>query len=283
MRLPILTERDRRLLSGLDDFGVLSTRQIQKLFFQGINIRTLLRRLRILERRKLIQRASGLKRGLHVWTLTSIGLAFAGPGGVPCLINKNTLEHDICFNDIRIHLEGGGVGTHWKTSYYFKRIASQNKSSYDRNEDVIPDGLFAIKTPQGSQVFAVELKLHAKGKRRYRKVFKGYGRKNIYRLWYWVSSESLGRRLAEEWKHHRPYQKRDEFLVWTPIDELLSDLRNVKLRSVEGSVLLHELCPLIIPAHTTAHSVGGKEKFLKPTDSSNLANLQSLGQFQVGI
>ncbi len=117
MRLPILTKRDRRLLTALDDFGVLSTRQIQCLFFQAVDTRTLLRRLRILEGRKLIQRTSGLKKGLHAWSLTSTGIAIAGPGGVSCLINKNTLEHDILFNDIRINLEGAGVGTHWKTSY----------------------------------------------------------------------------------------------------------------------------------------------------------------------
>jgi DNA-binding MarR family transcriptional regulator len=57
------TERDRNLLGTLSDFGLLSTKQIQHLIFQGIRKTTMLRRLRLLEKRNLIRRIKGLNDG----------------------------------------------------------------------------------------------------------------------------------------------------------------------------------------------------------------------------
>ena len=51
-----VTARDERLLRQLGDFGVMSTAQIQELFFLDARKTTMLRRKRILEERDLIRR-----------------------------------------------------------------------------------------------------------------------------------------------------------------------------------------------------------------------------------
>ncbi|MCY4513500.1 MAG: hypothetical protein OXB86_07415 [Bdellovibrionales bacterium] len=44
------TKRDWFLLERLENFGILSTQQIRELIFNGINTRTVLRRLRLLKK-----------------------------------------------------------------------------------------------------------------------------------------------------------------------------------------------------------------------------------------
>lgn len=55
---------DLKLLKMTCEFGQLTTRQLGDYFFKGVAITTVLKRLRILEKEKLIKRDSGKeKRG----------------------------------------------------------------------------------------------------------------------------------------------------------------------------------------------------------------------------
>ena len=66
------TERDLLLLEQLESYGVLSTQQIRELIFQGINTRTVLRRLRLLKQRGFIFSSEGLPNGGLAWELKKI-------------------------------------------------------------------------------------------------------------------------------------------------------------------------------------------------------------------
>ena len=67
MKQDWFTERDRKLLETLSDFGLMSTAQLERRVFAGIKSTTVLRRLRILEKRTLIARSSGLSQGRLTW------------------------------------------------------------------------------------------------------------------------------------------------------------------------------------------------------------------------
>ena len=67
----IKTKRDLLLLNFLANYGMLSTKQIANLFFTDVNIRTVLRRLRILEVNKLIRRSGKLEaNNVFLWLVT---------------------------------------------------------------------------------------------------------------------------------------------------------------------------------------------------------------------
>lgn len=64
-----VTKRDLTLLTGLNDFYLLSTRQIQELYFNSINIKTILRRLRLLKAHGYLRRFKTGVNGECIWSL----------------------------------------------------------------------------------------------------------------------------------------------------------------------------------------------------------------------
>lgn len=64
------TARDLKLMEKLGQYGVLSTEQVAKTFFQNIAMTTVRRRLRLLEHAKRIYRVHGLDNGGVAWSLT---------------------------------------------------------------------------------------------------------------------------------------------------------------------------------------------------------------------
>lgn len=271
MRRP-LTARDRDLLTQLDDFGLMTSQQIRQRLFEGTQIRTVLRRLRILERRRLIQRTTGLSSGGLTWALTSTGLKVRGVIGAPPRVNKNTLEHDILFNTIRLSLEGAGARGSWKSGHSLRQKAAESKLPFDRDENVIPDGIF-VSFKNGAMAIAIELELNAKGKYRYRRIFELYSQKKIQLLWYWVPSERLGELLAKQWEARRRRSGVTDILfAWSLIDECLGNIAKLRLRTKDKIIWFKDLVPLHHEketAHTVAHTVGSLPVSPTPIAVSN--------------
>jgi hypothetical protein len=105
--------RDRRLLSNLNRYGVLSTRQIRNIFFAGIAHSTVMRRLRKLEKKNLIGRVSGLEEGLCAWQLGAKGVSLLGVDTGFRYANRNTIEHEVKLSSLRIAPESVGLGADW--------------------------------------------------------------------------------------------------------------------------------------------------------------------------
>ncbi len=247
MRIPVLTERDKSLLNVLDDYGVLSTKQLKKLIFDNTNMRTVLRRLRILEKEaKVITRTSGLSGGGLAWLLTAKGIKLVDASYNQSAVNKNTLDHDVFVNDIRIHLESYGIGKGWKSGHVLKRKMLVNKSPSEGEKDVVPDGFFAVHTKTGLKVVAMELERYAKAKSRYRLVFSKYARKNINFIWYIVPNEKFGLHLSELWKPYSNCNK-NQILFWSYIDEVMSDPNEIAFRTKEKVFLLKDIFQLSKP------------------------------------
>lgn len=73
-----LTKRDIRLLKLLSGYGMLSTTQIVTNVFGAIATTTVLRRLRMLEKKRFIKRIIGLESHELLWMLTHEGGKEAG-------------------------------------------------------------------------------------------------------------------------------------------------------------------------------------------------------------
>lgn len=248
-----MTERDHKLMEGLSTYGVLSTRQINELFFQGIRKTTVLRRLRLLERRKCIRRLQGLPDGARAWCLTSaqaerLGLAFAFGHS-----NRNTIEHDVLLNDVRVSLKRVGVGENWTPEHVLRRQAMAKQRHVAREDRVIPDGLLTARQGENKYQIAVELELHAKTRRRYRKLFFDYKwKRSLWAIWYIVPHESIGRLVADEWQKQN--NGKHDTVIWSLLSDVLNDPWNVQVHVGPKIALLRGYIDLVNPdAHGGAH------------------------------
>lgn len=238
----IITDRDHRVLRTLSSYELLTTKLVAELVFPNVDKRTVLRRLRKLAHEKLIRKIHGLKKGQVIWALTSLGAQRIGEDGFPDAINRNSLEHDMTLAEIRIHLEKSELATSWMSEQKLRRLAGKRNS---RNENIlIPDAIFATKTPQGFEPVALELELSGKNGRRYQKIFSRYRyQEKFYSVWYIVPNKSLGQRIEREWQKINSDIRRPVF-QWNVIGDVLK----AKANSNHGT-------PAKKPAHTAAHSV----------------------------
>lgn len=122
--------RDEKLCQYLLSFGFLSSEQIHRLLFQDVNKRTMLRRLRILKKKKVIDRFVSSKGGMILWTLTSKQVSKMGSDFVMKNINRSTLDHDLSVNDLRIQFELKNLGSSWRSSHYLRFKASAGRKRF---------------------------------------------------------------------------------------------------------------------------------------------------------
>lgn len=184
--------RDEKLCQYLLSFGFLSSEQIHKLLFQDVNKRTMLRRLRILKKKKVVDRFVSSKGGMVLWTLTSKQVSRMGSEFVMKNINRSTLEHDLSVNDLRIQFELKNLGSSWRSSHYLRFKASAGRRPQDRLPETIPDWLVTLK----GRVFAIEVELNFKGIKRMERVLSLYAdKKSIQHLWYFVPSIEMREKL----------------------------------------------------------------------------------------
>lgn len=184
--------RDEKLCQYLLSFGFLSSEQIQKLLFKDVNKRTMLRRLRILKKKKVLDRIVSSKGGMILWTLTTKQVSRMGSDFVMKNINRSTLDHDLSVNDLRIQFELKGLGSSWRSSHYLRFKASAGRRPQDRLPETIPDWLVTLK----GRVFAIEVELNFKGIKRMERVLSLYAeKKSIQHLWYFVPSVEMREKL----------------------------------------------------------------------------------------
>jgi hypothetical protein len=251
------TQRDEDLLQKLGDFGVLSTAQIQHLFFKNAQKTTLLRRLRRLEALDLIQRIRGLPDGSHGWSLAPTGARSRGLIAIGRRLNRHTLEHDVTIGEVRFALERVGLGAGWMPEHHLRLRAWQSRKPGSSAPENIPDGVFSAEAHGTYLAIAVELELHPKSTERYRKTLRAYrSRQNIAVIWYLVPYESLGRKLDRAWAQEtRGY--RDKRLRWSLLGEVLKTPESALLHNESGTIALRDLFTLKTPAHGVAHPMSG--------------------------
>ncbi len=237
-----LTKRDILLLQVLGDYELLSTRQLRSLVFPGIRKTTALRRLRKLENEKLIRRIHGLKGGEFVWSLLMSGANRIHRDSCIERINRNSIEHDVLLNDIRIHLERMKIVTGWHTEQAIRRASSKSNSEIRNNLN--PDAIASVRTPNGNEAVAIELELFAKNSSRYRKTFSQYGEiKSLWAIWYVVPTFSLGKRVTKEWLKAHSNEGCPQF-YFLLISEVLHPDSPITLHGTNGNRMIHKTAHL---------------------------------------
>ncbi len=202
--------RDEKLCQYLLSYGFLSSEQIKKLLFPETNKRTMLRRLRILNKKKILIRFESSKGGTVLWTLSRPQVLQMGSEFVMKSINRSTLAHDLLVNDLRIQFNQKGVGSSWKSGHYFRFKASLGKSPEDRLPDTIPDWIVTIK----NKIYALEVELNLKSTSRIQRVLNLYGcKESIAHLWYFVPNEKMRQRLLKIAQPYERYRGKDWFKV----------------------------------------------------------------------
>ena len=206
---PQPTERDLILLEYLNDYGVLSSQQIRKLVFNGTNIRTVLRRLRLLKQRGWIFSSEGLPNGGLTWLLSKKSALLFKHSVETKLINKNTLQRDVIVSGIRIQLESLEIAKSWTPEHILKKQVLKSlyeeERSFSQIEEplFIPDGLFVTKQEEEVKAVALELELSLKSKARYKKIFSQYKKKRkLWFVWYVVLNRSVGETLSNFWDQY---------------------------------------------------------------------------------
>ncbi|MEC7276315.1 MAG: replication-relaxation family protein [Bdellovibrionota bacterium] len=251
-----LTKRDHFLFQALFSYGLLSTTQINQLVFSDVDYRTVLRRLRKLEKLKVIQRVRSCKVGTCVWYLRPIAAKRIGQEPIIKSVNRNLLEHDLLVNDIRLALNGHTSFLQWKSGHYLRHLQGKDQERIGHS-DVIPDWITRAVTSEGSKNISLEIELSYKGPRRMLEVFRNYygSKKSIDSIWYFVPSTNFGKRVALKAKEICDYNGyRDSWFYWCLIDEFLSNPLKTPFYGLEKTKFLSDLVKL--PAHNTAHPVG---------------------------
>ncbi len=206
----MLNSRDEKLCQYLLSYGFLSSEQIKKLLFPETNKRTMLRRLRILNKKKILIRFESSKGGTILWTLSRMKVQQMGSEFVMKSINRSTLAHDLLVNDLRIQFDQKGVGSSWKSGHYFRFKASVGRSPEERLPDTIPDWIVTIK----NKVCALEVELNLKSTSRIQRVLNLYSRKESFaHLWYFVPNEKMRQRLLKIAAPYERYRGKDWFKV----------------------------------------------------------------------
>lgn len=255
-----MVERDNKLLEQLASFGVLSTRQISKIFFEAVAKTTVLRRLRALEKENLIRRAIGLPEGELSWALTTDGLRRLGSGLPPKFVNRNSVEHDILLSALRLSLNSVGLGENWVAEHVLKakRLTNQGRSD---DFKAVPDGLFTTSFKDRPVSIAVELEIQPKSKDRYRKILERYAYlKNVFAVWYFVRSESLGELLCGIYDDVRSAESDRPQLIWSMIDDALANTWDLTLLHLPKPIFVRQVFPMRGPktAHTFAQGMSGR-------------------------
>lgn len=136
-----LQPRDVRLFEALAKYGVLSTRQIQKLIFPDIQFTTMMRRLRLLEEDHFIKRGITLTDQNLTWRLAWRGEQQAGVEIPGSFSNRNTIDHDVLINDIRMKLESFNLAKRWRPDFELKSSAFKTERYKSAKERLVPDGI----------------------------------------------------------------------------------------------------------------------------------------------
>lgn len=132
----LLTKRDLEIFKIISRCAILTTSQLSKTVFRGVATTTVLRRLRKLEKAKLIERIEGLANYEKAWTLTSKGAEAIGYVNPKRHFHRLSLGHDVKFSELRLLLEDAGIARSWipeheirsamAKKYGLRRIKSQS-------------------------------------------------------------------------------------------------------------------------------------------------------------
>lgn len=271
-----INPRDKKLLELLRRYEVLSSKQIRALVFSKIRETNYFRRMRELEKGKMIRRMGPMLDHSYAWALGRLGKEMYGVFPKEGLRNRLTLEHDVSLSAVRMRLDELGLGKHLITESELRRRAREKRVHYqDPNQpQVVPDALFPVTLNGRAEVFALEVELSLKNRQRYQELFRRYEMTNrIFAIWYVVKTKELGAKLAEEqdrfYRSNRWGYKNKKMMCYSVLEDFLVDPWNAKLfyekseRRLVDYFQLKEKNPAEKGDHSIDQSVIEKDAFEK--------------------
>lgn len=271
----LVTARDRHLFEKLYAYGMLSTKQINQLIFDGIAKTTTLRRLRILEGEKFIQRISGLESHEYLWGLAQAGAQIIGRELIKKHWNKNLLDHDYKLLCLRLTLEKFGMVKMWKPEHELKHLVYAKYGHKDAKKKLVPDGIIISGNGNKVGTHALELELTLKNKTRIDEIVMSYLRKNeLASVLYVASSKGIIRSFLKTWKRHKPANHLTA-LYGSLFDEVMDNPLEANIYGLTGKRRLGEL----LGAHPSAQRVSmerdqGLREFKLVSDTNHTTSLE---------
>lgn len=237
------SHRDKKLLELLALYEVMSSIQIRALAYPDVIETNFFRRLRELEKAKMIKRLGPMLDHSYAWLLGSEGKRRVGFGERDLFKTRLTLEHDVALTQIRLALDSIGVGKKLVPESELRKRARDQRIGFREksNPVVVPDGLFPVLIKERAEVFALEVELTLKSKQRYFELFKRYLKTDgIYAIWYVVPNHSMGERILTKWesffqKFDRQYS-RSKILCYSVLDEFTTQPRMALIHYHQGQV-----------------------------------------------
>ena len=208
--------RDKDILSGVYKYGILSTEQIGDLFFKNLHHTTIMRRLRILEKEKLILRIDSLPNNQSAWSLGTEGADFLRVEPPGRFTNRNTTLHDVSVSGVRIALERVGLCQNFSTEMELKKRINWKLDEKEKEFMQVPDGIFTAQAKDGEStaVVALEVELNPKNHARYKRIVNQYlAKETIGFVWYVVKTEGIAKTIFEQWKKARRTNVSPTFLI----------------------------------------------------------------------
>lgn len=271
-----ITSRDELLLTQLQTYGCLTTRQIESKIFTGIRLTTILRRLRHLNKTGYIQKILGLESSERLWAITKKSAEKFHFESSKTSFPRAILEHDSLLATLRIQLEEYGIAHSWIPEHEIRQSVARRHGVRETQRRVIPDGIMGVEINGLKESIAIELELSPKNQERYRQILRDYANKeSLFAVWYLVESKTLKKQIEQAEKSIYKGEKSPKILFSLADDVLRNPLDAV----IESKLVRQKLCDLFTlkPAHPLAHSVS--RKTTAKTENQNSATTDNDGTY----
>jgi hypothetical protein len=254
-----ITSRDIDIFKLIASYGMLSTKQINSICFKSIATTTVLRRLRILENKKFIQRLLGLESQDVLWILLPKGAEAAGVAIPKRHWSKNLLEHDHKLISLRLCLEGSGIAYSWIPEYLIRANIFRKNDFRTAKEKLIPDGLMATVADGKRLSVAIELELTLKNKDKLRKTLFRYKQQGgIVGVWYISPTTSLLNSISAAWNSLGSSSAGNRLYLSVLDDVMKNSLSSKVFGNGKGARISELWTPR--PAHPSAHSMSSQNE-----------------------
>lgn len=254
-----ITPRDIDILKRIATYGMLSTKQINSVCFKSIATTTVLRRLRMLEDEKYIQRLRGLESQDILWLILPKGTQAANVEMPKRHWSKNLLEHDNKLISLRLNLEASRIAHSWIPEHLIRANIFRKNDFKTAKEKLIPDGLMGAEANGKRISIAIELELTLKNKDKLRKTLSRYRQQvGIAGVWYIAPTTSLLSSISSVWSSLGSIQSGTR-LYLSVLDDVMKNSHQAKVLCLGRTTKTSELWTPR-PAHPTAQSVSSQDE-----------------------
>lgn len=243
----LIMERDKILFQKLHKYAVMTTKQVGATVFPNVDVKTVLRRLGKLENENYIERIEGLSNYHRVWLLTPKGSLLVSDRPPRRRQSRFQLEHDVMLTALRLKLEEYEIAKVWHPEHEIRAKVAAQYGIEAMKRKTIPDGIMGLEASGFKESVAIELELHSKNAKRYRRTFYDYGSKSeLYAVWYLTPTKELAKHIEKLWLRENGKIARPKFL-WSLANDVLLNGANATIHSQNTSKPISEVWSGKIP------------------------------------